>query len=648
MENDPLKQNAQNKVNEYIDRIKNGESKEKVLQNIKPGSWIYNEVQKGIEDLGSSDLAIEKEQTNIESIDKEISASQNTEVSKNEQEINSLFYKTFKEISEWKKVLDIKNIITKEFSKNELDLDLSGYPIIPQKYESLIGHPEVLEDIWTFAIPIDEKEYELLKVWKKRGIEYSKQYAARLESQKNLDLSQEVKPIDKSKTIIDTNKDGIEKIAEQEIILPNITRETNIHAVGDLNGSFESFVEHLKYKNLISVDENNNINWTGDNNKVVFIGDILGDRSPEGMKVYENLQNLKKQAELSGGNVEWLSGNHENMFNAILCGFTTEKGKDAETDMYYRLSGYVGNLELLKMIPEQEMVSILKIIENDKDVVFGQDFDVSIQKKKNILSMMKNNPTAYDPETIRSYEESYEDLLNKSKSLSDFSNLYNSGDYKKAIEKLFTFIDKLGKKYQNKIGEQIIKNRNLFKDKISNDVENTLFKEAFLNQKLISINDDSLYIHTSLTPTMVKIIQNFSKNTTIENGINKINNFYQNILKVYLENNNPEEMLSKEQINYFNILRDEFISTSAYSRNNFSESNDILEQDKFLLKDFLKQNGINVVIHGHTDEGGKPKGFEDLPIISIDRSVYNDEKLNIKKTLSYSQVSTTGLLTFAK
>ena len=244
-------------------------------------------------------------------------------------------------------------------------------------------------------------------------------------------------------------------------------------------------------------------------------------------------------------------------------------------------------------------------------------------------------------------EKKIQGILDKQNSLEKFCAFVENNDYKSATEILFTFVEILDRKYRKEIGSTVISNRNIIKESINNRQEHALFKDAFINQKLIAFHDDSLYTHTNLTPRMVGIIKDFSKDSSVKEGIDKINTFYQKVLRIYLENDDVENKLTVQEKKYFNVLRDEFISTSSYSRENFSESNSISSEEKDNLKKFLKDSGINIVTHGHSDENAVIKGFADLPIISIDRSVYKNDGLlglSVEKTLAYSTISTEGIV----
>ena len=77
-------------------------------------------------------------------------------------------------------------------------------------------------------------------------------------------------------------------------------------AVGDVHGQFEGLVKILRHAKLI--DEQNH--WCGGHNRLVQIGDVI-DRGPFSLKVLTLLDTLQAEAEISGGEVIRLVGNHE-------------------------------------------------------------------------------------------------------------------------------------------------------------------------------------------------------------------------------------------------------------------------------------------------------------------------------------------------
>jgi hypothetical protein len=91
-----------------------------------------------------------------------------------------------------------------------------------------------------------------------------------------------------------------------------------IIVIGDLHGDYNILIKCLKLAKLI----NNKLEWIGGNTHVVQLGDILdaGGRGVEfesepyeEFKIYEYLNYLNNQANLKGGYVHYLIGNHELM-----------------------------------------------------------------------------------------------------------------------------------------------------------------------------------------------------------------------------------------------------------------------------------------------------------------------------------------------
>jgi len=77
-------------------------------------------------------------------------------------------------------------------------------------------------------------------------------------------------------------------------------------AIGDVHGQFEGLVKILRHAGLIDAKHR----WCGGHNRLVQIGDIL-DRGPFSLKVDNLLDRLQAEAEVSGGEVIRLIGNHE-------------------------------------------------------------------------------------------------------------------------------------------------------------------------------------------------------------------------------------------------------------------------------------------------------------------------------------------------
>jgi hypothetical protein len=84
--------------------------------------------------------------------------------------------------------------------------------------------------------------------------------------------------------------------------------------IGDLDGSRSKFENHLTAGGL--VDKSGN--WAGGNKKVVFQGDIVADRETSGLKILEEIKNLREQAQKAGGDIEVIVGNHDDLMISFL------------------------------------------------------------------------------------------------------------------------------------------------------------------------------------------------------------------------------------------------------------------------------------------------------------------------------------------
>ncbi len=422
---------------------------------------------------------------------------------------------------------------------------------------------------------------------------------------------------------------------EKNIRLPEMERKHDQESIGDLNGSHEGLIAHLGNRDLASY-EGGKFTWEGGDKRVVFIGDILGDRTPEGLKVYGDLIKLKEQAQKAGGDVVWLSGNHENMFNATLCGFSTEFGGSVADDMQKRLSQYAGNLELAEFLPASEKNQIIaeflgkrgEILETIKD---------SIMRKERTLKFMRSSPENYNPTDINLWVNTIEGLKNK-------QSFVENADGSVQISELLSIHELLPKKsVQNLIGNKILEHTDSIKETIRSEHPEII--ESIKQQQLIQIQDDVLYTHTNLTTGMVELLfKNINTGETLTDSANKLNTFYKYCLESYIDGKASE--LSPTQISSFNKIRDAFISTSDGSRINFSEDPKLSDQEKEDMKKKLKALGVNLVIHGHNDEEGSLKGSSELPIISIDRSAYKSDNPKNYSPTSASAISKDGTFSY--
>jgi hypothetical protein len=129
-----------------------------------------------------------------------------------------------------------------------------------------------------------------------------------------------------------------------------VKRETEVMAIEDLDGSMETFEKHVKELGVAKKDVSGHWLWTGDNKKLVFLGDILGDRGMDGIKITSIIGDLAEQAKKKNGQVDFLCGNHDITFIKFLC-------KDFDDDSIRKKaeiisSQYAGVMELAKFDPD--------------------------------------------------------------------------------------------------------------------------------------------------------------------------------------------------------------------------------------------------------------------------------------------------------
>lgn len=126
----------------------------------------------------------------------------------------------------------------------------------------------------------------------------------------------------------------------------NVKRSAEVVAVGDLFGSAEALTGNLQAAGIAEVGQDGNLQWRGADKKLVFLGDIAGDRQVHGLEDLIKIGELRKQAEAAGGSVDVIVGNHDDFLVSFLMG--TEGGGQADAFESCRQGGYLGLLELCK------------------------------------------------------------------------------------------------------------------------------------------------------------------------------------------------------------------------------------------------------------------------------------------------------------
>jgi hypothetical protein len=85
-----------------------------------------------------------------------------------------------------------------------------------------------------------------------------------------------------------------------------VTSRIRTYVVGDIHGQMKRVAALLYAAELVS-DKGR---WLGGNSRLLFVGDFF-DRGPYGVEAVDFVMRLQQQAELEGGEVESLLGNHD-------------------------------------------------------------------------------------------------------------------------------------------------------------------------------------------------------------------------------------------------------------------------------------------------------------------------------------------------
>ena len=116
---------------------------------------------------------------------------------------------------------------------------------------------------------------------------------------------------------------------------------TETYIVGDIHGHYSRLVALLLNAGLIARD----LTWTGRDATLCFVGDYV-DRGPDGIKVIDYLISLQIQAELRGGRVIALLGNHDAlMMAAHRFGDWNTPGSDSFLSFWSALGGQKSDID---------------------------------------------------------------------------------------------------------------------------------------------------------------------------------------------------------------------------------------------------------------------------------------------------------------
>jgi Calcineurin-like phosphoesterase len=101
------------------------------------------------------------------------------------------------------------------------------------------------------------------------------------------------------------------------------------YVVSDVHGHVGQLVAALRHVNLLDSDGA----WCGGRARLTFLGDYF-DRGPDGIAVVELIRRLQSEADMTGGRVDALIGNHE----ILALGMTRFGGRRVPSDLWSRPS----------------------------------------------------------------------------------------------------------------------------------------------------------------------------------------------------------------------------------------------------------------------------------------------------------------------
>jgi hypothetical protein len=153
-----------------------------------------------------------------------------------------------------------------------------------------------------------------------------------------------------------------------------------IVAVGDLHGDYEAFIYILKVNKLIDEEKH----WIAGKTHLVQIGDIF-DRGTQAKRILDFLMILEKEAEIDGGKVHVLIGNHEFMNIAGIA---------------FDYRGYISLEQFVSFLPKE----------------YVEEMEMKFRQKIGENSPRENNSDyLFDPNLKTEWLEFLDDVSRKSK-----------------------------------------------------------------------------------------------------------------------------------------------------------------------------------------------------------------------------------------
>jgi hypothetical protein len=348
-----------------------------------------------------------------------------------------------------------------------------------------------------------------------------------------------------------------ETVETKEVLIPS-----EILSVGDLHGNYRVFEDTLvQVLKVAEKGDDGQLKWIGGNRKLNFLGDILVDRSPEGLEILWAIRNLRKQAESDGGKIEIVAGNHEDFGIGFLMG-----GADMIENYGHALrADSTGNWQGRGIIE-----------------LFARY--TAMGRHHSQFSAMNRAAGKTIPENEATLEEKLIDLRNM------------------RIDQKTTELDAFRK--------EIL-------ETMRNDQKGYQLLEEWANMNLVLFDGGNISIHTEPTNEILREISgNASNAEELRNNVYLLNEKFKWLLHKLLLNKSGLDAKEEEELRR---LRRIFLYTDSRDFKPKYEMGEIAPVPLQRLADA----GGNRIIHGHTDlnHAISFKTDEGVEILNIDRSV---------------------------
>lgn len=397
-----------------------------------------------------------------------------------------------------------------------------------------------------------------------------------------------------------------------------VKRETEVMAVEDLGGSMQTFKEHMKTLGVAAEDSSGEWKWAGGNKKLVFLGDILGDRSMYGVEISYIIGNLAEQAEKEGGQVDFLCGNHDMDFIRFMC-------RDADDD-YARRNANLST-------DQAAGIWELAYFDNDSDSElkkthpFSSEFrnnqeelwDKLYKKMPKILEGMRSEPVAeYFLHNLCNLKVAvvHDDTLycHTDPTMAMVIDLTKDGNIQKRV-------DEINEVFQNNLYEALFNNRKL--DENFRQIEKVYLDTD--NRSYFIEDEESKY--GGLTSELIKMV---AKNFI---NINDSLIFWENAVFAKSHSINLDVPTIKKNIEIWknkNDLEGDYVSEVIDILKAFkSQDKKVMEMNKKKIMDKIKKynekvdhvenvrnSSINTIIHGHSPLSDRAYNKNNFIIVS--------------------------------